>query len=346
MLLLLNNFKNMESSLETRHIRIIGSGTALPAGQTSAAQLDERLGLPAGSTLRQTGVRRRFLSTTETAAQLAARACQAALDDAGLEWGEIDCLVGASATMDQALPYNAALIHAELGLSSQRTATLDIGASCMSFLTALDTMSYLVDCGRYRNVMLVASDIATFGIDWSRLKECGIFGDGAAAVVIRRSLPHEPSRILSSRSVTLSAGVGHCNVLAGGTRYHPRRLKTPIDELALFRMEGRAVFKLIAEEMPAFAAGLLDAAGLSMAQMASVVPHQASQLALSHLRKRLGIGQAQLVDIFEDYGNQVGASLPTALHTCLSGGRVQRGEPLMMIGTGAGLTMGGMVLVY
>lgn len=332
--------------MDVRHIRIIGSGMAVPAGETSAAQLDARLGLRAGSSFQQTGVRRRFLSTTETAAQLAARACQAALADAGLAWSDIDCLVGASATMDQALPYNAALIHAELGMSAQRTATLDIGASCMSFLTALDTMSYLVDRGRYQNVMLVSSDIATFGMDWGRLKECGIFGDGAAAVVIRRSLPHEPSRILSSRSVTLSAGVAHCAIPAGGSRFHPRRLSTPIDDLALFRMEGRAVFKLIAEEMPAFADDLLAAAGLGMAQLASVVPHQASQLALSHLRKRLGIGATQLIDIFQDYGNQVGASLPTALHHCLSGGHVQRGETMLMIGTGAGLTMGGMVLVY
>lgn len=332
--------------MNPRNIRIIGTGMALPQQQLSSDQLDQKLGLRAGSTLKQTGVRRRFLSTTETAAQLAAQACRAALQDAGLQWSDIDCLVATSATMDQALPYNAALIHAELGLTAQRTSTFDIGASCMSFLTGLDTMSYLVDAGRYRYVMLVSADIATFGLDWSRLKECGIFGDGAAAVVIRKSHAGESSSILSSRTETLSAGVEHCKIPAGGSRFHPRRLSAPIEPLSVFHMEGKSVFKLVAGELPAFAADLLATAKLRMQEISLVVPHQASQLALDHLSKRLALSASQLVDIFTDFGNQVGASLPTALHMAIAGGRAQRGDPLLLIGTGAGLTMGGMVLTY
>ncbi|MUI13025.1 3-oxoacyl-ACP synthase [Massilia dura] len=319
---------------------------AVPARQVSSAELDRELGLRTGTTFRQTGVERRFLSTTETAAQLAARACEAALADAGLRWEDIDCLVAASATMDQALPYNAALVHAELGLDHRRTATFDIGASCLSFLAGLDVMSYLVEAGRYRHVMLVSADIATFGLDWTRLKEGGIFGDGAAAVVIRKALPGETGALLSSSMVTLSAGVNHCRIPAGGSRFHPRRVAGPIEPLSLFRMEGKSVFRLVAAELPDFARRLLDQAGTAMDRIAAVVPHQASQLALDHLAKRLGIPDGRLVDIFARYGNQVSASLPTALHLALSEGRVRRGEQLMLIGTGAGLTMGGMVLTY
>lgn len=332
--------------MDSRKISIVGSGMALPAQQIGSAELDRQLGLRPGSTFRQTGVERRFLSTTETASQLAARACEAALRNAGLRWQDIDCLVATSATMDQALPYNAALIHAELGLAHQRTSTFDIGASCLSFLTGLDVMSYLVEAGRYRHVMLVSADIATFGLDWSRLKQCGIFGDGAAAVVIRKSLPGERGALHSSSTVTLSAGVDHCRIPAGGSRFHPRRISVPIEPLSLFQMDGKSVFRLVAAELPQFAAQLLADAGTSMQQLAAVVPHQASQLALDHLAKRLEIPQDRLVDIFAQYGNQVSASLPTALHLALSEGRVRRGDQLMLIGTGAGLTMGGMVLTY
>lgn len=332
--------------MDIRNIRILGTGMALPEEAVTSDELDRRLGLRAGTTLRQTGVRRRFLSTTETAAQLAASACTAALENAGLSWNDIDCLVGTSATMDQALPYNAALIHAELGLSAQRTSTFDIGASCMSFLTGLDTMSYLVHCGRYRNVMLVSSDIATFGLDWTRLKECGLFGDGAAALVIRQSAADEASRVLSSRTVTMSEGAGLCKIPAGGSRYHPRRLNTPIDPLTVFQMDGKSVFKLVAAEMADFTIDLLASSGVAMRDIALVVPHQASQLALDHLAKRLEVPEGRLVDIFTEYGNQVGASLPTALHIGLNSGRVQRGDAMLLIGTGAGITMGGMVLTY
>jgi 3-oxoacyl-[acyl-carrier-protein] synthase-3 len=318
---------------------------ALPAQVTSSQQLDDRLGLAPGTSLEQTGVRRRFLSTTETAAQLAAQACRNALADANLDLCDIDCLVAASATMDQSLPYNAALIHAELGLSGLRTATLDINASCLSFLVALDTMSYLVEAGRYRNILVVSCDIATFGIDWNDLREGGIFGDGAAAVIIRRTSEGATSAILSSKIETLSAGVHYCRIPAGGSRYHPRRgLKQPFDSLTLFHMEGKAVFKLASEALPAFTSKLLSDAGVRMADLAAVVPHQASQLALTHLSRRLEISSEQLVDIFADYGNQVAASLPTALHLGLVNGRFRRGSTILLLGTGAGLTMGGMVL--
>jgi 3-oxoacyl-[acyl-carrier-protein] synthase-3 len=328
-----------------RRIQIAGTGMALPAQSTSSEQLDDRLGLAPGTSLKQTGVRRRFLSTTETAAQLAAQACRVALADARLDWCDIDCLVAASATMDQALPYNAALIHAELGLSAQRTTTLDINASCLSFLVALDTMSYLAEAGRYRNILLVSCDIATFGIDWNDLRESGIFGDGAAATIIRRTDDGGASAILSSKIETLSAGVHHCRIPAGGSRYHPRRgLNEPFDPLTVFHMEGKAVFKLASAALPDFTSKLLADAGVRMKDLAAVVPHQASQLALTHLSRRLDISSGQLVDIFADYGNQVAASLPTALHLSLSNGRVRRGDTILLLGTGAGLTMGGMVL--
>jgi 3-oxoacyl-[acyl-carrier-protein] synthase-3 len=318
---------------------------ALPAQATSSQQLDERLGLTPGTSLEQTGVRRRFLSTTETAAQLAAQACRKAMVDAGLDWCDIDCLVAASATMDQSLPYNAALIHAELGLSDLRTTTLDINASCLSFLVALDTMSYLVEAGRYRNILLVSCDIATFGINWNNLREGGIFGDGAAAAIIRRTHDDGPSAILSSEIETLSAGVHHCRIPAGGSRYHPRRgLDEPFDPLTVFHMDGKAVFKLASEALPGFMDKLLAKAGVRMKDLAAVVPHQASQLALTHLSRRLNIASGQLVDIFADYGNQVGASLPTALHLGRAHGRIKRGDTILLLGTGAGLTMGGMVL--
>jgi 3-oxoacyl-[acyl-carrier-protein] synthase-3 len=332
--------------VDVRKISIIGSGMALPARQLDSTDLDRQLGLPDGSTYAQTGVERRFLSTTETAAQLAARACEAALGHAGLRWEDIDCLVATSATMDQALPYNAAMIHAELGLAHLRTSTFDIGASCLSFLTGLDVMSYMVAAERHRHVMLVSADIATFGLDWTRLKECGIFGDGAAAVVIRKALPGETGALLSANLATLSAGVDHCRIPAGGSRFHPRRLAEPIEPLSVFQMDGKSVFRLVAAELPGFARRLLEQAGTSMERLAAVVPHQASQLALDHLAKRLGIPAGRLVDIFARYGNQVSASLPTALHLALTEGRVRRGDQLMLIGTGAGLTIGGMVLTY
>ncbi|MCB1172018.1 MAG: hypothetical protein KDK39_00560 [Leptospiraceae bacterium] len=327
-----------------RPLQICSTAVASPSQLLRASQLDERLGLMAGESERITGIRQRYQSDTETAAQLAATACQAALQAARLQWADIDCLVAASATMDKALPYNAAMIHAELGLLQHRTMTMDMGASCLSFLSALDIISYAIGAGRFQNVMLVSADISTFTVDYRNLRENGIFGDGGAAVVVRAAPQDSGSAILAANSITISAGVDYCHINAGGTRYH-RRVPGSNSE-AFFGMNGRAVFALATREMPAFVEQLLADAGCSLDEIDLVVPHQASRLALDHMMERLQISRDKCVDIFAEHGNQVGASLPTALHHGLQNYGIQRGNKIMLLGTGAGLTIGGMILVY
>jgi 3-oxoacyl-[acyl-carrier-protein] synthase-3 len=331
---------------DKRSIRICGTGVAVPQQVLTSAEIDRRFGLPDGTVFARYGVRERRYSVHETAAQLAAQACRAALAQAGLRLDEIDCLVAACATMDQALPYNAALVLAALGDQAGGIAAFDIGASCLSFLVGLDTLSYLVERGRYKNVLIVSADIATFALDWSTLGEAANFGDGAAAAVIRKSAAGEASAILASRLAAYPEGAGHCHIKAGGSRYHPRRVGASIEPLALFHMDGPRLFKTVARELPGFFNRLLDSAQLSSAQLSLVVPHQASRLALDHLARRMGIEAARLVDILAEFGNQVGASLPSALHHAIAGGRMQRGDAFMLIGSGAGVTIGGMVMVY
>jgi 3-oxoacyl-[acyl-carrier-protein] synthase-3 len=327
-------------------IRILGSGASLPATAVTREALDARLGLLPGTLADYGAARQRYLATDETAAGLAARACEQALAASGLAWQDIDCLVAANATMDQGLPYNASLIHAELGLQRHPIASFDVGASCLSFLNALDIVGHLLHNGRYRNVMLVSADIATFGLNWKELRECGNFGDGAAAVVLRRSAPGEASCIRTSSFRTLSQGVHFCEIPAGGSRFHPERIRQPFEPLTKFSMDGKAVFKLVAGAMEGFIADVLEASERTLADIAAVVPHQASRLAIDHLRRRLDVPQDKVVDVFDEFANQVGASLPSALHRAIASARIRRGDDVLLIGSGAGVSLGGMVLTY
>jgi 3-oxoacyl-[acyl-carrier-protein] synthase-3 len=328
----------------TRRVRILGTASCVPGIVMGHEQLDATCGLVRGTSLKQTGVKSRYLSTTETASALAAKACNEALAASGMSWDDVDCMVAASATMDQALPYNAAMIHAELGLQRQRTTTFDIGASCMSFLTALDICGTLIDTGRFRQVMIVSSDISTFTTDYSDLRTNGIFGDGAAACLIGRAEEGEAASFLAARSITLSEGVTHCQIRAGGSRFHRRVPNSNGD--AVFEMNPRPLYGLIAREMPGFVKSLLDDVGMSMRDIDLVVPHQASALALKHITRMLKIPGDRMVDITSTHANQVGASLPTALHFGLRRADIKRGSKLLLLGSGAGVTIGGMVLVY
>ncbi|MEB4589453.1 3-oxoacyl-[acyl-carrier-protein] synthase III C-terminal domain-containing protein [Candidatus Thiothrix sp. Deng01] len=336
----------MQTPPACRHITLLGTGHAVPTQAVTSAELDRRLGLPPGTIQHAGGVRQRhFAAAHENAASIAAKACQQAFSAAHLPAGDIDCLVAASGTLDQGMPCNAALIHRELGLGVHIPA-FDVNMSCLSFLAAFDTLSWPIAAGRYQRVLVVAADIASCGLDWQTLEASAIFGDGAAAAILASSPLGSTSRILASDLLTVSEGAELCQIPAGGSRFHPSRIDQPFEPLTLFRMDGKRVFKLASQYLPGFLQRLLQQAGLTRSQIDWVVPHQASHLALAHLSKRLGFPAEKVINIFADYGNQIAASLPTALDVAIRDGRIQRGHKLLLLGTGAGLSLGGMVLEY
>lgn len=331
-----------------RPLRILGTGVAVSGEPVTSEEMDRRLGLPAGTVEARTGVRRRFVER-RSAAVPGAEAARAALHAAGLTLDDIDCLVAASGTPDQAMPSNASLLHHELGLSARGIPAFDIGASCLGFLMALDVVSSLIASGRYRRVLIVASDIASCGLDWSKLESSGIFGDGAAAAVVDAGdqPPAETGAgILAASFLTLSEGVHACEIPGGGSRHHPSRITQPFAPLAQFHMDGPVIFRLAGERLTDFVNGLLAQAGVTLADLDLVVPHQASGHALAFMRRRLRLRAEQVVEIFAERGNQVAASLPTALHEAIVSGRLRRGQRALLIGTGAGVQMGGLVLRY
>lgn len=331
-----------------RPFAILGTGHALPHSVVWSADLDSGLGLPAGSVERAGGVKKRyFVDKDQTAAAMGAVAARAAIRAANLSFAEIDCLVAASGTMEQALPCNAALIHRELALAPLSIPAFDVNATCLGFVAAVDMLSWPIASGHYRRTLIVASDIASLGLNWQDLESSAIFGDGAAAAVVGTCDEHPGSCILASDMITLSEGATLCEIPGLGSRHHPKRSATPAHEnLTTFRMDGKGVFKLVLSQLPQFVERILTKARLAREDIDWIVPHQASLPALQHLTKRLGFRSERVVNIFADHGNQVAASLPTALDVAIRDGRIQRGQRVLLLGTGAGVSIGGILLEY
>ena len=328
-----------------RRVRILGTGVATIDTVVTSNEMDVRLGLALGTVERRTGVGSRCVEAVRSAADLGADAARRALAAAGLRLEDVDCLVGASGTPDQAMPCNAALMRRALGCDRHAIPAFDVNASCLSFLVALDTLSYLIEAGRYRRVLIVSSDIASCGLDWGHLEQSGIFGDGAAAAVVGHA-GDTGSAVVASAFETFAEGAHLCEIKGGGSRYHPSRLTEPFAPLAMFRMDGPEVFRLAGGELASFTANLIQSAGIPLADIPVVVAHQASAHALRFARRRLRLRADQMVDIFADHGNQVAASLPSALHEAISSGRLRRGAHVLLIGSGAGVSLGGAVLCY
>lgn len=322
-------------------MKIIATGTALPAQKITSAQLDAQLNKPAGYVERRSGIVHRYHASRDASqAELGAQALRSALADGHLAPDSIDLLLFASAVPIQALPYSASHVLKVSPLPAG-TACFDINSSCVSFISALQVAGALLNAGAYRRIAIVSTDLASRGIDWADEESSLIFGDGAACAIVERG--NGRSGIAACLLETYPQGSDLCEIKAGGTRRNPRAGMELHD--FLFHMQGKRLFKQASALIEGFFERLFAASGFALADMATVVPHQASHLSLEHMRKRLGVPSERLIDIYRHHGNQVAASIPTALHHARSTGRLPEGEPALLIGTAAGLTLGGMVII-
>ena len=331
--------------MQSLPVKILGTGIYLPPTVVTDAEIDRRAGLSPGWTKKHSGVLTRHFATDESAAVMGARAVADALANAGLTLADVDCLVCTSGTMAQPIPCTAALICEQLNPRHHFPA-FDINATCLSFLAGLDTMSYIVTSRRYRCVVLVASEIASFGLNWRDAETCSIFGDGAAAAVIGRSGANESSRIITARMETFPRGAHLAEIRGGGSRMHARHFAEKKSADYLFHMEGKGIFKIASETLPGFVEQLLAEAGLGWDDFKLVIPHQASMMALHLTQRRLGIPEEKFFIFAEHVGNTIAASIPMGIHLAVQAGRLRRGDKTLLLGTSAGFSVGGLVLEF
>lgn len=327
--------------IDGKQLRIVGSGICLPNDPVSSLEIDRRLSLADQTTESTLGIRYRHFANDITSTEMAQQASIEAIETAGWELKDIDLVLSACAVMEQPIPPQSVLIHESLGLRA--TQAFDINSTCLSFLTALDVAWNMMKGGSHRRVLIVSSEIASRGLDWSRLEICGNFGDGAAAIALEAGNGAE-NGVLASHFETWSEGARACQFRAGGTLIDPTREPERVIEEAIFKMDGRTAYKMTAKLFPAFLDKLLAKAGLEITNIDLVIPHQASAHALEHLRKISRVPRERLMDIFATHGNQIAASIPTALHHALVQKRAKPGMKILLTGTAAGIGLGGMVL--
>lgn len=321
-------------------LALLATGKALPSRRVPSTQLDAELGRRSGYVQEKSGItERHYAGSGESQAELAAAALRDAMARGGIAPSSIDLLISTSGVPDQALPAMSCRILEPAGLPAG-TPAFDVNASCLGFLAALQVATGLLASGGYRRIAITASDLASRGVDWADPEASLIFGDGAAAVIVEAG--NGTQGIIGQRIETHPAGKQLCEVRAGGTAHNPRTGACPQDYL--FAMQGRAVFRFVAGLLDGFLQRLLHPIATRLSDIDLIVPHQASHLSMQHLQRRLGLAPQQVIDIYAHHGNQVSASLPTALHEAVTSGRARRGSRVLLLGSAAGITLGGMVL--
>jgi 3-oxoacyl-[acyl-carrier-protein] synthase-3 len=324
-------------------VRLAGVGSFLPELRVTSTELEDSMKLPAGWVERATGVRERRRATHETTAGMAAEAGRRALAMAGMEPGDLDAIVVASAAPQQAIPCTAAFVQREIGAPDGGSACWDVNATCLSFLFALHNLAPLVAHGAYRAVLLVSSERLTHSLNPAERESATLFGDAAAAAILVRS--DGDAGIHAARFATYSSAAELTEVRGAGTLHHPNDPATN-PEMNTFRMNGRAIYRRTFPLIVPFLHRVVDEAGWSVPEVDWLVPHQASGHALTETAERAGFPPERVIVNLAERGNCVAASIPLALAEGVEDGRIRRGDRLLLAGTGAGLTLGAVALTF
>ncbi len=281
------------------------------------------------------GETRYRISEEETQLSMAVEACRQAIKVAKIKIEDVDCIVSASAVGVQPIPCMAALIHEQIAIGSEIPA-LDINTTCTSFMTALDTMSYLVSIGRYRNVLIVSSDVGSLGLNPKQRESYELFSDGAAAIILSSSA-EESQGVVASMQRTWSEGAHSTEIRGGLTGLHPKNYSEANKEDYMFDMDGRTVLRIAATHLPKMFDDFKAEYGIGFDDVDLIIPHQASR-ALDMIMKRMGAPKDSYVNWVPKYGNMVSASVPFILCKLLEDSSLQMGNKVLLCGTAAGLT--------
>lgn len=339
--------RSPESSprLATVPLCINGFGAYRPRRSRLSQELDAVYGQAAGWTRETFGISTRGVAEAdETTSAMAAAAAMKAIEEAGWEKGGFDVLIGACGVMEQPIPGVSVMVQQALGLGGSGIMAFDVNQTCLSFLTALDVAAMGFASGRWKRALVVSSDIASAGLDLSAPHASAIFGDGAAAVCLEAGAGAGGPTLLARGFETYGEGQDLCSLRAGGTRIRVEEGYEALVEGSRFRMDAFGIFKAAARRLPPLIDKVLAEAGLTRDSVDLIVPHQASRPGIDHVRKLMGGDPGRVVDIFDDHGNQIAASLPSALVHAHATGRLPPGATVLLLGTAAGISAAAMVL--
>jgi len=312
---------------------VLGLGCSLPENVLTNAELARRVDTSDDWIVDRTGIRRRHIALPgETTSTLALGAARAALSDAGLGADALDLIVVATTTPDETFPAVATNIQARLGMT--RGAAFDVQAVCSGFVYALAVADNFIKAGQARTVLVVGAETMSRLLDWGDRATCVLFGDGAGAMVLQAG---------EGRGDSSDRGILNTQLYSDG-RLHdllyvdggPSTTQTT----GKLRMQGREVFKHAVINTTAAIEASARAGGVSVSEIAWIVPHQANQRILDATARRLGIPGERIISTIAEHGNTSAASVPLALAVAVADGRIKRGDLILLEAMGGGFTWG------
>lgn len=329
-------------TISTRNVGIIGTGSFLPEKVLTNSDLEKMVETSNEWILKRTGIsERRILNEGEPAYSMGIKAAGRALEDANISAEDIDLIVYATVTEDFMTPSAACLVQDAIG--AVNATAFDINAACTGFIYALVVGQQFIASGMYKNVLVVGCESLSKVIDWNDRNTCVLFGDGAGAVVL--SQVEEGYGILNS--FLGSDGSAGMNITIPNLyTTEEEKEKRQNGKLDSIWMNGTEVFKFAVKAMSTSTIKVLEDLNMTVDDLQHIFPHQANTRIIDGAIKKLGVDDDKLHYIIHKYGNISAASIPVAIDEANKEGKLKKGDNMVLVGFGGGLTWGSVAIKW
>lgn len=318
-----------------RTAQIAGLGAYLPERVLTNHDLERLVETSDQWITSRTGIsERRVVADGEGLVDIVERAGRAAMDDAGVDPGEVDLLILATATVEQPIPASSAIVQPRLGLAN--AVCFDLSAACSGFTYSLNVARQFIATGEASTVLVVGAECLSRYVDWTDRSTCVLFGDGAGAVVLRPAPKGEGILQIQWRT-----DGNYSDLIAmpgGGCRFPPHSLESIERRLPFIKMRGNETFKVAVRSLTELSLEVLDKAGIGVEEIDLFIPHQANQRIIQAVGQRLGLRDDQVFSNVQRVGNTSAASIPLAMADARDQGRLRRGDLVLTSSFGGGLT--------
>ena len=325
-----------------RSVSITGVGSYVPTRVLTNADLERMVETTDDWIRSRTGIReRRLAAADEATSDLAVVAAQRAMAAAGVTPDQLDLIIVATITPDMPFPSTACLVQHRLGAT--RAAAFDLEAACSGFVYALDVASHFVASHTYNTVLVIGAEKMSSVVDWTDRNTCVLFGDGAGAAVLQN---RPNAHGLLTTCLGSDGGKASLLELPGGGSACPATADSVSRRLHFLRMDGKETFKNAVNAMVSATHEALGRCGVTVDQVKCIIPHQANQRIMSAVAERIGAREDQLFVNVDRYGNTSAASVAIALDEAVTQGRIHRGDLVLLVVFGAGLTWGAALIEW
>ena len=337
-------FKNPRAShnFQGRSCSIVGVGSYVPSKILTNHDLEKMVETSDEWITTRTGIKeRRIAGEAEFTSHMAARAAERAMKMAGVTGADIDLVIVATITPDMPFPATACLVQEKIG--AKRAAAFDLEAACSGFIYGLEIGQQFIMSRTYNTVLVIGAEKLSSIVDWSDRNTCVLFGDGAGAAILQS---REHSHGLLTAVMGADGEKADLLFMPGGGSRCPATKSSVDARLHYLRMDGKQAFKNAVQAMESAANEVMRRCEVDITKIKCIIPHQANQRIIDAVGERLGANGDQLFMNLAKYGNTSAASVAIALDEAISSGKISRGDLILLVVFGAGLTWGAAMIEW